>query len=70
MGPQGRVTGLDILPQFVQEATRNIAKWKLGERAKVVEGDIYKPPFAPIVPAKNMGNQNLTYAAQVHIAVR
>ena len=45
VGPQGRVTGLDILPQFVQEATRNIAKWKLGERASVVEGDIYQPPF-------------------------
>ena len=30
---------------------------------------IYKPPFAPIDPQKKMGNQTLTYAAQVHIAV-
>jgi 2-furoyl-CoA dehydrogenase large subunit len=30
---------------------------------------IYKPPFAPIDAEKKMGNQTLTYAAQVHIAV-
>jgi 2-furoyl-CoA dehydrogenase large subunit len=29
----------------------------------------YKPPFAPIDAEKKMGNQTLTYAAQVHIAV-
>jgi SAM-dependent methyltransferase len=45
VGPRGQVTGLDILPQFVQEATRNIAGWKLGDRARVVQGDIYEPPF-------------------------
>ena len=44
-GPQGHVTGLDILPQFVQETSRNLATWELEERAKVVQGDIYELPF-------------------------
>ena len=45
VGPQGRVTGLDILPQFVEEAGRNIAKWGLEERVSLVQGDIYALPF-------------------------
>jgi SAM-dependent methyltransferase len=45
VGAQGHVTALDILPQFVQEAGRNIAKWKLDERVSLVLGDIYALPF-------------------------
>ena len=45
VGPQGHVTGLDILPQFVLEADRNIAKWNLKDRVSLVQGDIYALPF-------------------------
>jgi SAM-dependent methyltransferase len=45
VGPGGHITGLDVLPQFVQEARRNIAKWKLEERVNLVQGDIYALPF-------------------------
>jgi SAM-dependent methyltransferase len=45
VGPRGHVTGLDVLPRFVEEATRNISRWKLGARARAVQGDIYEPPF-------------------------
>jgi SAM-dependent methyltransferase len=45
VGSQGHVTGLDILPQFVQEANRNITKWKLENRVSLVQGDVYELPF-------------------------
>jgi len=45
VGPKGHVTGLDILPQFVAEAGRNINKWGLKRRVSLVRGDIYQLPF-------------------------
>jgi len=45
VGAGGHISGLDILPQFLQEARRNIARWKLQERVSLVQGDIYDPPF-------------------------
>jgi len=45
VGPRGRVTGLDIRPEFVQEAKKNIARWGLAERVSLVQGDIYALPF-------------------------
>jgi SAM-dependent methyltransferase len=45
VGPQGHVTGLDILPQFLEEAGRNIARWKLEKQVSLVQGDIYELPF-------------------------
>jgi SAM-dependent methyltransferase len=45
VGPRGRVTGLDILPEFVEEAKRNVGRWAFADRVSLVQGDIYKPPF-------------------------
>jgi demethylmenaquinone methyltransferase/2-methoxy-6-polyprenyl-1,4-benzoquinol methylase len=45
IGAQGRVTGLDILPEFLEEAGKNITKWGLEERVSLVRGDIYDLPF-------------------------
>jgi demethylmenaquinone methyltransferase/2-methoxy-6-polyprenyl-1,4-benzoquinol methylase len=45
VGATGHVTGLDILPEFLQEADRNMGKWGLCQRVSLVEGDIYDLPF-------------------------
>ncbi len=45
VGPQGHVTGLDILPQFIEEAGRNVSRWAVAGRVSLIQGDIYKPPF-------------------------
>jgi ubiquinone/menaquinone biosynthesis C-methylase UbiE len=45
VGKQGHVTGLDIRPEFLEEAGRNICRWGLGGRVSLVQGDIYDPPF-------------------------
>ncbi|MBN2552948.1 MAG: methyltransferase domain-containing protein [Spirochaetales bacterium] len=46
VGPEGRVTGMDIRPEFLEEAGRNIDRWGLGPRVSLIQGDIYDPPFA------------------------
>ena len=45
VGPRGQVTGLDILPEFVEEAKNKIAEWGLEDRVSLVQGDIYDLPF-------------------------
>ena len=45
VGRRGHVTGLDIRPEFLEEADRNVRAWGLGERVSLVHGDIYDPPF-------------------------
>jgi demethylmenaquinone methyltransferase/2-methoxy-6-polyprenyl-1,4-benzoquinol methylase len=45
-GEGGHVTGLDILPEFLEEARRNLTRWELTDRVSLVEGDIYALPFA------------------------
>jgi demethylmenaquinone methyltransferase/2-methoxy-6-polyprenyl-1,4-benzoquinol methylase len=46
VGPKGRVTGLDILPEFIQEAGKNLRKWALEEQVSLIQGDIYDLPFS------------------------
>ncbi|UCF99013.1 MAG: class I SAM-dependent methyltransferase, partial [Spirochaetaceae bacterium] len=46
VGTGGHVTGLDIRPEFLTEAKKNLTRWGLGERVSLVEGDIYNLPFA------------------------
>jgi ubiquinone/menaquinone biosynthesis C-methylase UbiE len=45
VGPKGHVTGLDIRPEFVDAAKKNIATWGLEARVSLVQGDIYSLPF-------------------------
>jgi ubiquinone/menaquinone biosynthesis C-methylase UbiE len=45
VGPGGHVTGLDILPEFIKEAGRNLGNWGIAERVSLVVGDIYALPF-------------------------
>ena len=46
VGAGGHVTGLDILPRFLEEAGRNVAQWNLARRVSLVLGDIFALPFA------------------------
>ncbi len=45
VGAGGHITGLDIRPEFLEEAGRNIVTWELEERVSLVQGDIYDLPF-------------------------
>lgn len=45
VGPGGHVTGLDILPVFINEAGRHLGKWGIAEQVSLVVGDIYALPF-------------------------
>jgi demethylmenaquinone methyltransferase/2-methoxy-6-polyprenyl-1,4-benzoquinol methylase len=45
VGEEGRITGLDILPEFLEEAEKNAAGWGLSERVSLIQGDIYDLPF-------------------------
>ncbi len=45
VGPRGHITGLDIRPEFVKEAKKNIARWGLKERVSLLQADIYDLPF-------------------------
>jgi ubiquinone/menaquinone biosynthesis C-methylase UbiE len=45
VGPSGRVVGLDIRAEFIEEAARNVAAWGAGGRVSLVRGDIYDLPF-------------------------
>ncbi|MBN1837930.1 MAG: class I SAM-dependent methyltransferase [Spirochaetales bacterium] len=46
VGEAGRITGLDIQPEFLEEARRNAAEWGLGGRVGLLQGDVFAPPFA------------------------
>jgi len=46
VGPDGHVTGLDILKEFVEEARRNLSRWGLAQRVSLVQGDINALPFS------------------------
>ena len=45
VGPGGHITALDILPEFVEEAGRNVAEWGLQKRVSLVQGDTHALPF-------------------------
>jgi demethylmenaquinone methyltransferase/2-methoxy-6-polyprenyl-1,4-benzoquinol methylase len=45
VGPRGRLTGLDIHPEFLEEARRNVDRWGLAGRVSLVQGDVYRLPF-------------------------
>jgi len=45
VGPQGRITGLDIAPEFLAEAKDNVKYKGLTDRVTFCQSDIYDPPF-------------------------